>query len=214
VTGWVKICGITSIDDAEGAARAGADAIGLNFVASSPRVVGPEVAREIAEAIRGRVQIVAVVVPDPHLDAAELGRLIEELGLDFVQLHGPDTGGLARTLSPKAFEAHAIGDAGDVNRARTAPGSLVLLDARVGTALGGTGKVFDWSLVVELARERDVVLAGGLTPDNVGAAIHAVRPWGVDVASGVERAGDRRAKDPAKVARFVEAARAAWRGAP
>lgn len=212
MTGWVKICGITSIADAELAVRAGADAIGLNFVASSPRVIGPEIAREIVEAVRGRLESVGVVALDAHRDAAALQRLIDELGLDFIQVHGDDAA-VSRALAPKVFQAHPIGNERDVERARAAPGTRVLVDARVGSALGGTGKTFDWSLVMELARERDVILAGGLTPDNVSAAIDCVRPWGVDVASGVEQVADRRSKDPEKVARFVEAARAAWRGA-
>lgn len=207
--GWVKICGITSVSDAELVARAGADAIGLNFVSSSPRCIGPRIARQIADSVRGTLELVGIVAVDAHMDADGLGRLIDEVGLDRVQLHGEGVSELARALGAKAFEAHAIGGAEDVTRARGAAGTPLLVDARAQGVLGGSGTAFDWSLVVELARQRDVILAGGLTPDNVGAAIARVHPWGVDVASGVETV-DRRVKDPDKVAHFVRNARAAW----
>jgi phosphoribosylanthranilate isomerase len=218
--GWVKICGVTSVSDARDVLDAGADAIGLNFVSASPRVVDVAAARGIADAVRGRLRIVGVTA---SMELAAVRSLIDDVGLDLVQLHGVSqsaaSGGregtassVTQSLAPKAYEAHAIGSDEDVERARRAPGALLLLDARARGVLGGTGTTFDWSLVVGLARERDVIVAGGLTPENVGAAIVTVEPWGVDVASGVEIAADRRSKDPEKVARFVANARAAWRG--
>ena len=114
---------------------------------------------------------------------------------------------------PRAFKAYGVGSAADAATAAAYGGERLLVDARVPGALGGTGVSFDWSLVVELARERPLILAGGLHADNVAEAVRVVRPFGVDTASGVERAGDARRKDPEKLQSFVRAARRANQGA-
>lgn len=199
----IKICGITSIEDAEACASLGADMIGLNFVPSSPRCISAGAARRIADAVRGRVEIVGVVA---DLDEAALIDLAKEASLDRLQLHGDEPPELVQRLAPRAFKAVRIGDADDVERARRYEG-LLLVDAKVRGALGGTGHPVDLALAAPLARERDVLLAGGLGPANVADAIRAVSPWGVDVASGVEIAPG--IKDLSLCEAFVQAARSA-----
>jgi len=200
---YVKICGVTGVEDAELVCAAGASALGVNLVAGSPRRVEPEQARAIVAAVAGRLETVAVV---RALPAGELRALRAALGVDWVQIHDDVDPAVVERV-PGAFVAVRIGDAADVARARRAPGPRVLVDAKVAGALGGTGQAFDWSLVADLARARAIVLAGGLHPGNVARAVAAVAPWGVDVASGVERTGDPRRKDPARIAAFVAAAR-------
>jgi len=201
---WVKICGITSIEDALLAADAGADAIGLNFVPASSRRVEEAGARAIAEAVRGRVVVVGVVA---DLDAAGMRALGERVGLDLLQLHGSESPELLEAVLPHAYKALRVGSREDVELADSYAGDRLLVDARVEGALGGTGTSFDWLLVQGLAARRRLVLAGGLGPDNVARAIESVRPWGVDVASGVETAP--RHKDADLVRRFVAEARGA-----
>jgi phosphoribosylanthranilate isomerase len=200
----IKICGVTSERQAVACADAGADAIGVNFVASSRRRVTRDVAREIVHAVGARVLVVGVVADEP-IDA--MLALRSATGLGCLQLHGDESPVAVAALLPHAYKAVRIGGADDVTRAEAMPGEYVMVDAQVEGALGGTGRRFDWGLVVGLAQKRRLVLAGGLTPDNVGAAIEKVRPWCVDVASGVERSpGD---KDLTKVRSFIEAVRAA-----
>lgn len=200
---FVKICGVRTVEDAQVAADAGANAIGLNFVPASPRFVDEDTARAIASAIHGRpdVELVGVVA---NLSEAEARSLRARVSLDRLQLHGDEPEGLVAALQPFAFKAVRIGSADDVVRARRYPSDPLLVDARHGDALGGTGRSFDWSLVEELARERPILIAGGLRPENVADAIRAVRPFGVDVASGVEiRPG---VQSPDRIRAFVAAA--------
>lgn len=201
---WVKICGITSVEDALAAADAGADAIGLNFVPASSRRVDEAAAAAIAGAVRGRLTVVGVVA---DLDAAAMRALRDRVGLDLLQLHGSESPELLEAVLPQAYKALAVGSREDVELADAYAGDRLLVDARVEGALGGTGVSFDWRLVQGLAARRRLILAGGLTPGNVAHAIGVVRPWGVDVASGVE--SDPRHKDAAAVRRFVAAARGA-----
>lgn len=206
---YVKVCGITQLDDALEAVHAGADALGFNCVPSSKRYLEPAQIRAIVERLRssgGSPVICVAVVADVGPERA--AALFAELGVDRLQLHGDETEAEVAALGPRAFKALRVGDADDVARARSFPGQPLLVDAKVGGQLGGTGHTLDWSLVEPLARARPLILAGGLTPDNVARAIEIVRPWGVDVASGVERAGEPRRKDADKMRRFVSAARA------
>ena len=199
----VKICGVTTVDDALLCVEAGASAIGLNFVQTSPRRVSVERARAIARAVRGRTLVVGVVA---DMEATEMRALLKSAELECLQLHGDETPATLATMLPHAYKAVRVGSAADVERARAYGGEYLLADARVEGKLGGSGKTFDWPLVAGLARERKLTLAGGLTAENVGEAIRAVGPYCVDVASGVESAPG--VKDPAKVAAFIEAARA------
>jgi phosphoribosylanthranilate isomerase len=201
---WIKICGVTRVDDAERVVQLGGAALGLNFVHGSKRRVTVEQARPIVEAVRGRIELVAVVA-DPT--DSELKELREELGIEWLQLHGQEPAARVSRLLPGAFKAVAIEDAADARLAGSYPGERLLVDAKVGAGSGGTGKVFDWQLVTELARTRQLILAGGLTPGNVAAAIRVLAPWGVDVASGVESAPG--IKDHELLTAFVLAVRSA-----
>jgi phosphoribosylanthranilate isomerase len=198
----VKICGLTRIDDAVHAVAAGADAVGLNFWPRSSRFVSIEAARAIGDAVRGTTLLVGVFVDasDAEIEAARDGA-----GLDCVQLHGREPPEQVQRFLPHAYKALAVRDASSIAEAGRYPGEHVLLDAFVPGQPGGTGHTFRWELAADLARLRHVTLAGGLTPDNVAAAIAAVQPFCVDVASGVERAPG--IKDAAAVTGFIRAAK-------
>jgi phosphoribosylanthranilate isomerase len=200
----VKLCGVTSVADAELCVDAGADAIGLNFHPRSPRSVSVPLAREIARHVGGRALIVGVFVDAGFERITEVTR---EVGLGCVQLHGDEAPELLARLLPHAYKAIRVRDQGSVAEAVRFGGDHVLLDAYVPGEPGGTGKSFAWELAEGLARRRRVTLAGGLSPGNVAAAIAAVRPYAVDVASGIERAPG--VKDEALVRAFVAAAKRA-----
>ncbi|HSC87790.1 MAG TPA: phosphoribosylanthranilate isomerase [Polyangiaceae bacterium] len=200
---WIKICGVTSIEDALAVADAGADAIGLNFAPSSPRRIEPARAAEIVRAVGPRVQWVGVFV---DAEAGFVEDTASEVGLDLLQLHGAETPEALRALGPRAFKAVRIGEPADVEKARAFAGDRLLVDSKVVGSWGGTGHRFDWSLLGSLPSERRVVLAGGLVPGNVEQAVRELRPFGVDTASGVESAPGK--KDSALVREFVLRARA------
>jgi phosphoribosylanthranilate isomerase len=198
----VKICGVTSVEQALAVADAGAAAIGVNFVPSSPRRIDDLQARAIAEAVGARALVVGVVA---GLSVEAMRALKAATGVGCLQLHGEEPAEDVLALLPHAYKAVRVASAGDVARAAAMPGDYVMVDAKVGSMLGGSGHTFDWSLVVDLAAQRRLVLAGGLTPDNVAAAVARVRPWCVDVASGVESGPG--IKDMARVRAFIAAAR-------
>ncbi len=204
---FVKICGITSPEDARLATEAGADAVGLVFWPGSPRRVDVETARRIGEALPPSVVRVGVFVDAPR---EELVRAAEEARLDLLQLHGREPPEALADLPRRVLKAVRVGADFVPQDALVYEGRAagLLLDThRTGTP-GGTGKTFDWSLVREVRkRAAFVVLAGGLRPDNVREALREVRPDGVDVSSGVETAPGR--KDAEKVRSFVEAVRSA-----
>jgi phosphoribosylanthranilate isomerase len=212
----VKICGVTTPEDALMAADAGADAIGLNFFAKSPRYLSPDAARVIAEAVRGRVTRVGVFV---NSSLAEVRTIASHVGLDIVQLHGDEPPELAADLTRilPVLKAFRIGPEGwkpvteYLDRLRSLGGLVrqVLFDAREPGHYGGTGKTADWDTLKDYpqdGRHPPFVLAGGLTPENVAKAILWVHPCGVDTASGVEQSPGR--KDPVLVARFVSEVKA------
>jgi phosphoribosylanthranilate isomerase len=201
---WIKICGVTSVDDAEHVVRSGANAIGLNFVHGSKRRVTFEQARPIVAAVKGRIELVAVVANPTD---AEVKSLRSELGIEWLQLHGEEPAARLSRLLPHAFKAVAIEDAADARKAASFPGERLLVDTKVSGASGGTGKVFDWQLVTDLVGARQLILAGGLTPKNVAAAVRVLAPYGVDVASGVEFVPG--VKDPELVTAFILAVRSA-----
>jgi phosphoribosylanthranilate isomerase len=199
----IKICGVRTASDARFAVAAGADAIGVNFVPSSPRCIDVDGARAVVREV-GRDTLVVAIVAGMSLEA--MRALREATGVGCLQLHGASPADL-EPLLPHAYASIAVATAEDAARAEAMPGEYVMVDAKVPGALGGTGLAFDWSLVVGLAQRRRLVLAGGLTAGNVARAIEQVRPWCVDVASGVERAPG--VKDPDKVRAFVAAVRSA-----
>jgi len=205
----VKICGITSVEDGLMAVRGGADAIGLVLWPESVRAVDLGTARAIATALPPLVQRVGVFVNPTR---AEVERAIAEVGLDIVQLHGDETPEFCRALPRRVLKAVRVGGgfrAEDALRYENFAAG-VLLDTRAdepGARFGGTGRAFDWTLARAVRENaRCLVLAGGLTPENVGRAVAAVEPDAVDVSSGVESSPGR--KDPARVRAFVRAVRA------
>ena len=217
----VKICGITRIPDAILAAESGADAVGLNFFPSSPRYVSPELAREIARALPPSVCKVGVFVNSP---AEDVLRTADIVGLDVLQVHGDETPeDLCRLGSRPLLRTFRLGSSGlgpvlgFLDRCRNL-GRLpnaILVDACRPGAYGGTGTVADWKLVRDLGSrlaELPVVLAGGLTPANIAAAIATAAPAAVDTASGVESSPGR--KDAVLVRAFVERALAALAQSP
>jgi phosphoribosylanthranilate isomerase len=215
----IKICGITDVDDARLVARAGADAIGLNFYPKSPRFLSAEKARAIAAAVPAGVCKVGLFVNAPAL---EVGRLFDQLGLDLIQLHGDEPpeylAGLGGRPVMRAFRLGASG-LEPITRYLTrcrqleALPQLVLIDSLVAGSYGGTGQVANWTLAGRYPRENPpLVLAGGLTPANVAESIRTVRPAAVDTASGVESSPGR--KDLDLVGQFIAAARAALAALP
>lgn len=198
----MKICGVTTGQDVELCVEAGADAVGFNFYASSPRCVDIETARRLVEALAGRALAVGVFV-DASFE--QIDQIKQRTGIGCVQLHGAESPELLARLLPHAYKAIRVRDASSLHEARRFGGEHVLLDAYVPGMPGGTGARFDWALAAELAQERKVTLAGGLEPGNVAAAVARVQPFCVDVASGVESAPGR--KDPGKVRDFIRAAK-------
>ena len=198
----VKICGLTTRDDAVRCASLGADAIGLNFWPQSPRHTDIETAQSIVEALGDRVETVGVFV---DFDLSQIREILQKTGISWAQMHGDEPPELVEALLPQAYKAIGVKDGSAIELARRYPGEHLLLDASVPGMPGGTGRTFDWSIASEVAKERKLTLAGGLTPENVAEAVRIVRPFRVDVASGVESAPGR--KDPEKVAAFIEAAK-------
>jgi phosphoribosylanthranilate isomerase len=227
---WIKICANTNLDDAQLAAGLGADAVGFVFAPSARRVTAAEVAR-ITPYLPDKVERIGVV--HSH-DVDEIAGIVHEAELTGVQLHGGVDPALARRLreifkgrltiiqtvhwlvdgdganaDEVARQLREIGSAGVVDR--------VLIDSKVGAAIGGTGVAFDWDaargVLAEASRGLKVIVAGGLRPENVAEAVRGLSPWGVDVASGVEAVPGR--KDAKKLAAFIRSARgkAAVRGA-
>ena len=200
----VKVCGVTTVDDAVGSVDLGAELVGLNFWRRSPRRCELSAARAIEETVCGRARVVGVFV---DATAEEVRRVLGETGIGWAQLHGDEEPGVLEALLPGAYKALRVGTDGVDAIAARYGGEHLLLDASVPGMAGGTGRTFDWSHARALAGSRQLILAGGLTPENVAEAVRAVRPWAVDVARGVERAPG--VKDLARVRAFVDAARSA-----
>lgn len=199
----VKICGITRVEDALAAAAAGADAIGLVFYAGSPRAVGVEQARAIIAALPPFVTTVGLFV-DAGRD--ELAHILASVPLDLLQFHGDESAEQCEGFGRPYIKALRV-RAGDDIVARVAdyPSAQgILLDAYVEGVPGGTGEAFDWSLIPQRL-SKPLILAGGLRPDNVAAAVAQVRPYAVDVSGGVE--ASKGIKDAQKVGAFIRAAR-------
>lgn len=201
-----KICGITRIEDAEAAAEAGAWAIGLNHAPESPRFIEAPVAEEIGAMMRRRLEIAGVFVNAP---LPEVVRAAERAQLTLVQLHGEEGPSFCAEVNRRTgcpvIKAFRVSSPADVTAARAFHVAYVLYDAFSPKRHGGTGEKFDWELVGRRRRGGSpVLLAGGLTPDNVAEAISAARPWGVDVAGGVEL--EPGIKDPNRIVSFIAAA--------
>jgi len=199
----VKICGITRQSDAAHAVEHGATALGFVFWPRSPRYIEPEHAAAIIAALPASVTTVGVFVNDP---VDRVRAVAATAGVTVVQLHGDEPPAYREALAFPIFRSATLDEASDVTHAW--PGATVLLDAADRERRGGTGQAVDWARAAEIARQAPLILAGGLTPENVAAAIELVQPQGVDVSSGVEMTPG--IKDPEKVARFLSNARAAF----
>ena len=209
----VKFCGITNLDDAAEAVRLGAWAIGLIHFDGSPRHVEPDVAAEIGAAYRRKCEVVGVFV-NPELE--EVDKAVENAGLTMVQLNGAEGPSLcaevARRTGLKVIKAIHVASAADVHAAEAFRTDFHLFDRRGKGLWGGSGQSFDWELLRGHRSHVPDILAGGLRPDNVAAAIAIAQPFAVDVASGVELEPGR--KDHAAMTAFFEAAQPSGVAAP
>lgn len=202
----VKICGITNIEDALASAEFGADMIGFNFYEMSARYVPPTLAREIANASASKVMKVGVFV---NASIEDILDICIEVGLDAIQLHGDETVAYEADLKSRTtletIKAVRVGENFDLHEL-VGWDSTILLDAFRDGAYGGTGDVFDWEVASQVRKLVPcLILAGGLKPDNIGEAIQIVRPYAVDVASGVESSPGK--KDPKKLEAFINNAK-------
>jgi phosphoribosylanthranilate isomerase len=201
---WVKICGITNPEDAAAAVEAGADALGFNFWRPGRRYLAPEAAAAIIATLPPQIAKVGVFVDE---EPAEVLAIARQAGLTAVQLHGSEPPEYLDRLGPyqklKAFRVDDRFCAETLGRYRA---DAFLLDA-AGSTPGGTGARFDWRAAIAAKRFGRIILAGGLTAENVGEAVRQVAPWGVDVASGVECEPGR--KDPRLLREFIRAVRQA-----
>jgi len=194
---WIKVCGITNIDDALGAASLGVDALGFIF-APSPRRIEPGVVREIIRALPAGLLKVGVFV---NAEQEEVLRVAEYCGLNSAQFHGHESPEYCRRVSLPVIKAIPVRDVESLKEMERYPFATILLDTYDRERAGGTGKVFPWELALEVRRKSSFILSGGLNPWNVRQAIRMLRPMGVDVSSGVESAPGK--KDLSKMINFV-----------
>jgi phosphoribosylanthranilate isomerase len=199
----VKICGVTRAEDAHAAAHAGAHAIGLVFHAASPRHVTPHAAALIVRALPPFVSTVGLFVDQ---EPASVRAVLDTVPVDLLQFHGSEPPDYCAAFERPYLKAIRVKPGVDLLQyaGRYASAKALLLDAFSDALPGGTGQSFDWALIPPRL-PLPIVLAGGLTPENVGEAVRAVRPWAVDVSSGVER--EKGIKDAAKIAAFIRGAR-------
>jgi len=198
----IKICGLTRADDAQRAVEAGATAIGMVFWPGSPRAVTLAQAEAVASAVGGDVLTVGVFVDATR---EEIDHVMRRVPLGAVQLHGHESPAFVDTVAWPVIKAVAVPAEGPLPDLSPWAGVRVLLDAHDPERRGGTGHMVDWARAAALAATRPVILAGGLTPDNVAEAVRRVRPAGIDVSSGVERSPG--VKDEARVRAVIEAVR-------
>jgi phosphoribosylanthranilate isomerase len=205
----VKICGITNIDDALAALEAGADTIGLNFYAQSPRAVSVRKALTIRQQLPATLEVFGVFV---NADPSEIMEIVRDIKFDAIQLHGDEPNAVVKQLArvARVFKALRVGpdfSAATLEEYSDASGFLFDAADREPGQYGGTGRLADWGVAQQAARGHRIILAGGLNADNVAAAILQVRPYGVDVASGVEAAPGT--KDHTQLRNFIREARRA-----
>ena len=201
----VKICGITNLADAQVAVEAGADALGFVFYEKSPRFISMETAAEISKQLPPPIMRVGIFV-NPAKDL--VFKAIAGCDLSLLQFHGDELSEFCTQFGLRSMKAFRIRDAGSLKELPKYRTDALLLDAYSPDIPGGTGKKFNWDLAVEAQKlGRPIFLAGGLTPENVAEAVRRVRPYGVDVSSGVESSPGK--KDHAKVRAFIHAAKTA-----
>lgn len=200
----IKICGIKTLPDALAAIEAGADYLGFNFYPKSVRFIEKSVCAEITSVLKRehpQVKLVGVFVNSP---VDEIKDILQTCHLDLAQLHGDETPEIFAQLAPYAFRAFRGIPESNVGYERDKAPAM-LIDAAVKGVYGGSGVTADWTAAAELAKKYPLLLAGGLTPENVADAVRQVQPWGVDVASGVESAPGE--KDAGKMSAFVNVVR-------
>lgn len=200
----IKICGLKEAEHVQVAVKAGADAIGFVFAESS-RKITPKQAKNLARLLPSPVKKVGVFVDSPP---DVINQIARDVPLDYVQLHGDEPDELLEQIDVPVIRAYSIRSSEDATKAFASPAPLILVDAPGTTYRGGSGHTFDWSDLEQYRETRPFILAGGLHPGNVAAAIQQVRPIMVDVSSGVETAGS---KDPEKITAFIRAVREATR---
>ncbi|RJP49048.1 MAG: phosphoribosylanthranilate isomerase [Anaerolineaceae bacterium] len=198
----IKICGIKTLPDSLAAIEAGADYLGFNFYPKSVRFIEKSICAEITSVLKRehpQIKLVGVFV---NSSVEEIKDILQTCQLDLAQLHGDETPEIFAQLAPHAFRAfRGIPESNADYERNEAP--FILIDAAVKGVYGGSGVTADWTAAAELAKQYPLLLAGGLTPENVADAVRQVQPWGVDVASGVESAPGE--KDAGKMKAFVRA---------
>ena len=198
----VKICGITRLADALTAVEAGADALGFVFAPNTPRFVDPDRVASITAQLPPFVTTVGVFVSK---DAPTIKGIIDRCRLDVVQLHADVPPEFCRALDKRVIKAIRVKDESSLSILSNYDVNAFLLDTYVEGKMGGTGQVFDWDLALKAKTRARIIVAGGLDPDNVAQAVRRVKPYGVDVGSGVESRPGR--KDPHKIREFIKAVR-------
>jgi len=202
---FIKICGITNIDDARAAVAAGADALGFNFYNRSPRYIAPPAAREIVEQLPSSILTVGVFVNEETPESVK--KIASEAGVTAFQLHGDESPAYCRELSDRyVIKTLTVSGDFDIQMVQHYDVNAIMLDTRDNNLRGGTGRVFDWSVAIEVNKVAPkLFLAGGLSPENISEAIELVRPYAVDACSALE---DRPGiKNHDRMRAFVELAR-------
>ncbi|MCX6060269.1 MAG: phosphoribosylanthranilate isomerase [Chloroflexi bacterium] len=198
----IKICGIKTLIDALAAINAGPNYLGFNFYPKSVRFIEKEICAEITSVLKREYPQIKLVGVFVNSAVGEVKNILETCSLDLAQLHGDETPEMFAQLAPRVFKAFR-GIPSDITGYERDDVPALLVDAAVKGVYGGSGVAADWLAAAELAKRYPLLLAGGLTPENVADAVRQVRPWGVDVASGVESAAGE--KDAAKMKAFVQA---------
>ena len=207
----IKVCGLTRVEDAVIAVESGADFLGLVFYRSSPRYVETGTASALVEALKDHTSLPRCIGVFVNESTDEVLRVVDAVGLNGVQLHGSEGPEVVERLRRDGLfviKGQRIAGSEDLARLDAFEADAHLLDTHVPGLPGGTGKTFDWSSAARVSAKYRILLAGGLTADNVGKAISTVNPWGIDVSSGVESTPGM--KDPDKIRRFIAAARDAF----
>ncbi|MEE8574770.1 MAG: phosphoribosylanthranilate isomerase [Thermodesulfobacteriota bacterium] len=201
---WIKICGITSVPDGEIALEAGADALGFVFYKDSARYVTPDEASIIVSIMPPEVAKVGVFVNEP-IDT--LVSIAKETEIDTLQLHGDEDEAYLEELlrllpDSRVLKVIKVRDEADIEKIKEFPANTFLLDTFSDISHGGAGETFDWGIALKAKELGRVILAGGLTPDNITDALRTVRPYGVDVSTGVEKSPGK--KDREKIKNFID----------
>ena len=198
----IKICGITNIEDAILAIDLGADALGFMFYEESKRYIKPLEAHDIISQLPPFITAVGVFV-NQELD--EISDIKEKAGFDTIQLHGDESPDLCKKLRGKVIKAIRVGDTVNSEEVESCPAQAILFDTYSTKGYGGTGESFNWEILKDLNASKKIILSGGLSPENVSQAIQIVKPYAVDVSSGVEEFYGK--KSPEKLKKFIEAVR-------